>query len=265
MLTEVGETSQIISKTTAKPYDKRELTLVDSSQYKIRLTIWGNQAQTFNVEPDSVIAFKGVKVSDFGGRSLSLLSSGTMTVNPDIEEAFSLKGWYEAQDKGMDYIKHENTSMLGASGQRDQTKTILQVKDENLGMSENPDYFTVKATIIYIKPDTFSYPACKSEGCNKKVLEQEPGNWRCEKCDRSHAEPEYRYIMSINVSDHTGQIWLSCFDDSGRLVMGRSANELVKLKEDDEKAAAEVFQEAMCQTFLFRCRAKMDTIGDQPR
>jgi replication factor A1 len=188
-----------------------------------------------------------------------------MTVNPPIDEAFNLKGWYDAQGQSTEFIKHENTGLGAATGQRDQVKTILQVKDENLGMSDTPDYFTIKATIIYIKPDTFAYPACKSEGCNKKVIEQEPGNWRCEKCDRSHPEPEYRFITSINVSDHTGQIWLSCFDDSGRLILGRSANDLTKLKEEDEKAAAEVFQDAMCQTFLFRCRARMDTIGDTPR
>ena len=80
VLKEVAETSQIVSKTTNKPYDKRELTLVDNTGYSVRLTIWGNTATNFDANPDSVLAFKGVKVSDFGGRSLSLLSSGSMTV-----------------------------------------------------------------------------------------------------------------------------------------------------------------------------------------
>jgi replication factor A1 len=92
VLKEVGETSQITSKTTSKPYDKRELTLVDNTNYSVRLTIWGNTATSFDITPESVIAFKGVKVSDFGGRSLSLLSSGSMTVDPDIDEAHKLKG-----------------------------------------------------------------------------------------------------------------------------------------------------------------------------
>jgi len=267
VLKEVGETSQITSKTTSKPYDKRELTLVDNTNYSVRLTIWGNTATSFDITPESVIAFKGVKVSDFGGRSLSLLSSGSMTVDPDIDEAHKLKGWYDAQGRSDTFTSHASmgSSMGTAGGRNEAYKTIIQVKDENLGMSENTDYFTTKATIIYVKQDNISYPACLSEGCNKKVVEVDPGQWRCERCDKTHPKPEYRYIMSLNVSDHTGQIWLSCFDDVGRLIMGMTADQLTELKDNDEKAAGEVFQEANCKSWVFKCRAKIDNFQDQQR
>lgn len=266
VLKEVGETSQIISKTTSKPYDKRDLTLVDNTGYSVKLTIWGDTAQKFDVMPESVVAFKGLKVSDFGGRSLSLLMSGSMTIDPDIDEAHKLKGWYDAQGKNDTFMSHQGMGSVGAAGGRNEaTKSIMQVKEENLGMSENTDYFTTKATIIYVKQDNVSYPACLSEGCNKKVLEVEPGQWRCERCDKAHPKPEYRYIMSINVSDYTGQLWLSCFDDVGRMIMGMSADQLMELKENDEKAAGDAFQEANCKTFMFKCRAKMDSFQDQQR
>ena len=267
VLKEVGETSQIVSKTTSKPYDKRELTLVDNTGFSVRLTIWGNTAANFDSNPEEVIAFKGVKVSDFGGRSLSLLSSGSMTINPDIDEAHKLKGWYLAQGKNDTFQSHANMagSMSAAGGRGDPMKTILQVKEENLGMSEATDYFTTKATIIYIKQENVSYPACLSEGCNKKVVETDPGQWRCERCDRTHPRPEHRYIMSINVSDHTGQLWLSCFDDVGRMIMGMSADDLMDLKENNTQAADNAFQDANCKIFNFKCRAKMDTFQDQQR
>lgn len=267
ILKDVGETSQIVSKTTSKPYDKRELTLVDNSNFSVRLTIWGSSATTFDVAPESVIAFKGVKVSDFGGRSLSLLSSGSMTVDPDIDEAHKLKGWYDAQGRTDTFASHANMSgsMGAAGGRMDPVKSILQVKEENLGMSENTDYFTTRATIIYIKQDNFAYPACLSADCNKKVIQIDDGQWRCEKCDRNHPKPEYRYIMSVNASDHTGQLWLSCFDDVGRMVMGMSADQLMELKENDDKAASDVFQDANCKTWVFKCRAKMDNFQDQQR
>ena len=269
ILKEVGETSQIVSKTTSKPYDKRELTLVDNTGFSVRLTIWGNSAATFDVQPESVIAFKGVKVSDFGGRSLSLLSSGSMSVDPDIDEAHKLKGWYDAQGRTDTFASH--ASMAGgtvgaAGGRQDAMKTVVQVKDENLGMNpETTDYFATKATIIYVKQDNISYPACASPDCNKKVVQEDSGQWRCEKCNKTFPKPEYRYIMSMNVSDHTGQMWLSCFDDVGRMIMGMSADQLNELRENDEKAAGEAFQDAICQTFTFRCRAKMDNFQDTQR
>ncbi|CAG8167778.1 unnamed protein product [Penicillium salamii] len=266
VLKEVGETSQITSKSTGKPYDKREITLVDNTGYSVRLTIWGATANSFSVAPESVVAFKGVKVSDFGGRSLSLLSSGSMTVDPDIGEAHKLRGWYDAQGRSENFASHASLSGATSSGKGDSYKTIAQVREEQLGMSEKPDYFSLKATVIYIKQDAnWAYPACLSEGCNKKVTEMDPGQWRCEMCDKTHPKPEYRFIMPISVSDHTGQLWLSCFDETGRTIMGTTADELKQLVEDDQGAVGEVFQGANCQTWSFRCRAKMDNFGDQQR
>ena len=265
VLKDVSDTSQIISKTTSKPYDKRELTLVDNTNFSVRLTIWGNTASTFDVPVESVVAFKGVKVSDFGGRSLSLLSSGTMNIDPDIDEAHILKGWYDAQGRTDTFSNHATMSgMTGATGGRsDPQKTILQVKEEQLGMSEKQDYFTTKATISYINQNTFAYPACLSEQCNRKVVEHEPGMWRCENCEKNHPRPQYRYIMTTNVVDHTGQMYLTCFDDVGRMLMGMSADDLTQLKAEEQDA--EVFQRATYQTFMFKCKAKMDTYQDQQR
>jgi replication factor A1 len=266
ILKEVGEVSQIVSKTTSKPFDKRELTIVDDTLTQIRLTIWGAQAQSFDAAVESVLAFKGVKVSDFGGRSLSLLSSGSMTTDPDIDEAHKLKGWYDAQGRNDQFQSHA-TTMAGGSGQRkDAYKTVVEVKDV-LGLdSEKADYFTLKATIVYIKQDNIYYPACPSTDCNKKVTEIDPGQWRCEKCDKSFPKPEYRYIMSLNVQDHTGQMWLSGFDDTGRIVLGKSADEVADLKDAEESKQVEsIFEEANCKSYVFRCRAKLDNYRDEQR
>ncbi|GKZ27885.1 replication factor A protein 1, partial [Aspergillus brasiliensis] len=268
VLKQAMEVSQITSKTTNKPYNKRELVMVDNTGFSVRLTIWGTTALNFNALPESVIAFKGVKVSDFGGRSLSLLSSGSMAVDPDIEEAHKLKGWYDAQGRDENFSSH--ASLLGTASstmKSDQFKTIAQIREEQLGMSEEAVYFSLKATVIYIKQEnmSFSYPACLSEGCNKKVTELDPGQWRCERCDKTHPQPDYRYIMHVNVSDHTGQLWLSCFDDVGRSMMDISANDLMALFQTNEKAAGDVFQNANCRTWNFRCRAKIDHFGEQQR
>lgn len=266
VLKEVGEVSQIVSKSTSKPYDKRELTLVDNTLHQVRLTIWGKVASAFSAPIESVIAFKGVKVSDFGGRSLSLLASGSMSVDPDIDEAHRLKGWYDAQGRQDNFASHSSL-MPASAGGSDSTKNIAQIKEENLGMNEEkPDYFTVKGTIVYIRQENISYPACSSEDCNKKVVEVDPGSWRCEKCDRSFPKPQYRYVLSFTIADHTGSTWLSCFDEQARLLMGCTADEMNDWKEGEEKEHADrVFQEANCKSYSFRVKARMDTYRDEQR
>lgn len=269
VLSEVGEVNEIVSKTTSKPYNKRELTLIDNTGFNVRLTIWGNSAQSFDAQPQSIIAFKGVKVSDFGGRSLSLLSSGSMTVDPDIDQAHKLKGWYDAGGSTESFQSHANVmGAVGATsgGRNDQHKTIAQISEENLGMGENVDWFSVKATILYVKKDNVAYPACQTESCNKKVVEINPGEWRCEKCDKTWDRPDYRYIMSINVGDHTGQLWLSCFNECGIQIMGVPANDLMAMREEGETTKEEaLFTDANCKTFVFKCKARMDTFQDQQR
>ncbi len=266
ILKDIGEYSSITSRASGKPYEKRELTLVDDSGFSVRTTIWGKTAVEFDAKPESVVAFKGVRVSDFGGRSLSLLQSGTMAIDPDITEAHHLKGWYDSAGQAEKFASHNTMGAAGAAGGRTEvSKTIAQVRDENLGM-DDAAYFTLKATVVFIKQETFAYPACSSEGCQKKVTDNGDGTWRCEKCDVNFPDALYRYTMMLNVNDHTGQLWLTCFDDVGRLIMGgKTANELTQLREDDEAAFTAEFEKANCRKYSFRVRAKMDTFGDQQR
>lgn len=264
VLKEVGNADQIISKSTQKPYDKRELTLVDDTGYSVRVTVWGKTATEFDASPESIIALKGTRVGDFGGRSLSLLSSGSMAIDPDIPEAHKLKGWYDASGRNASFATHNNLrSLNGASGRKNDFKTIGQVKEENLGMNEEPDYFSIKSTVVSIKQETFCYPACLGDNCNKKVTPS-GDMWRCEKCNIVHERPQYRYILNINVSDHTGHLWVSLFDDAARIIMGKSADELMEIREDQGQITA-AFEAANCQKLAFRCRAKMEMYNDTPR
>lgn len=51
------------------------------------------QAEKFDGSAQPILAVKGAKLSDFGGRSLSASFSSTLMVNPDIPEAYKLRGW----------------------------------------------------------------------------------------------------------------------------------------------------------------------------
>ncbi|SNX84757.1 probable Replication factor-A protein 1 [Melanopsichium pennsylvanicum] len=276
VLDSYGELSEIVSKASQRPVQKRELTLVDQGNKSVRLTLWGKNAETFpnnaGVDEKPVIAFKGVKVGDFGGRSLSMFSSSTMLINPDITESHVLRGWYDNDGAHVQFQPFTNAGVNGgamgaggAGGNMAERRTIAQVKDENLGMSEKPDYFNVRATVVYIKQENLYYTACPSDGCNKKVSIDHENNWRCEKCDRSYEAPEYRYILSTNVADATGQIWLSGFNEDASKLIGMSAGELHKLREDSESEFTAALHRAANRMYLFNCRAKMDTFNDTAR
>jgi replication factor A1 len=103
---------------------------------------------------------------------------------------------FDAEGMSVQYQTYSNSGMGGGAGgaqaiRPDEIKTIGQVKDDNIGTSDKTEYFSTRATINFVKHETFSYPACPTEGCNKKVVEEGDG-WRCEKCDRTYPAPLHR-------------------------------------------------------------------------
>ncbi len=206
------------------------MTVVDESNYQVRLTLWGKSADSFNTQDQPVVAFKGAKVNDYGGRSLSLSSGGSLQINPDIREAHVVKGWFDNMAKlgQLNFQSFANTN-VGSGQKKDDFKLISQITDEHLGHGEKPDYLTIRGSIIFIKNENAMYPACPGDDCNKKVTEDGNG-WRCERCSRTWPAPNYRYILPIGVCDHSGHVWLQGFNEIGEQILGRSANELADIK-----------------------------------
>lgn len=177
-----------------------------------------------------------------------MIGPSMMAINPDITEAHVLRGWYVTYIDDISHIlklicrfdslnnvpafKSYSNGMSGGGGgnfNRNEIRTLAEVKESQVGMGDTPENFSCRATIVHIKADNLSYPACPSDQCNKKVVETGEG-WKCEKCDRSYSSPEYRYIMSMSVSDYSGQAWLQGFNDVGVSVFGMPANELNEMK-----------------------------------
>ncbi|KAJ3337910.1 kinesin motor protein cin8 [Gonapodya sp. JEL0774] len=265
----ISDVSTIIGKQSNKTVEKRELTLVDDSSRQVRLTLWGKQATDFRAEDKAVVAVKGARLGDFGGRTLSVSAGCTLTYNPDIPEAAQLRAWYDHLPPGIEFSSYSNAGGPGGGlrdSKRDEFKTISQIKDENLGQKETADFFNIRGTIIFIRNENVAYPACPSSGCNKRVTEEAPGQWRCEKCNKTYPEPFYRYILSVSVSDHTGQTWLTAFHDVGVELLGMEAGALLKLKDNGAPGDYDaVFNDATFKMFDFRLRAKSDTYNEETR
>ena len=116
---------------------KRDITLVDQGNATVRLTLWGQTAEKFQADNAAVVALKGVRVNDYGGRSLSSGNGTSMSVNPDIPEAHALRGWYDTIGISSDPQAISGNG-AGFSGDKrsQELKLISQIKDENLGTSD---------------------------------------------------------------------------------------------------------------------------------
>ncbi|KAL4223084.1 60S acidic ribosomal protein P1 [Mactra antiquata] len=258
-----ADLSTVVGKQSKKEIAKRDVQLVDQSGMVVNLTLWGTDAENFNGSDNPVIACKGCRLSDWGGRSLSVLSSSQMIVNPDMREAHLLKGWWQREGQNREYQSYKSEG--GSTGGGTNWKTFAQLKDENIGQGEKPDYFTSKGTVVFFRKENCMYMACPKEDCNKKVIDQSNDTYRCEKCQQEYPNYKWRMILSANLCDHTGQQWVTCFQESAEYILGIKADELGHLKSTNENQFDQVFVDANFKSYIFRLRAKVETYNDESR
>uniref|UniRef100_A0A8C7TZ22 Replication protein A subunit n=1 Tax=Oncorhynchus mykiss TaxID=8022 RepID=A0A8C7TZ22_ONCMY len=244
---------------------KRTLNLMDQSGKLVEVTLWGEEAETFDGSGQPILAIKGAKLSDYGGRSLSASFSSTIMVNPDIPEAYKLRGWYDKEGHSMAGESLTEARTGGGGGGNTNWKTLADIKTEHLGHGDKADYFSCIATIVYIRKENCLYQACPSQDCNKKVVDQQNGMFRCEKCDKEFPNFKYRLILSANIADYGDNQWVTCFQESAEAILGQNAAYLGQLKDSNEAAFEEIFQQANFHTFVFRNRVKLETYNDESR
>ena len=109
-----------------------------------------------------MVAFKGIKIGDFNGRTLSCLNSTLIAQDPaDTPRTVELRVWFDNEGKSMDLPDLSKGADAGA--RQTVYKTFSQVITEGLGLGDKPDYFGVKAMATVIKKDTAVYMVNEKE------------------------------------------------------------------------------------------------------
>ena len=170
-----GDVATITSQRTGKELRKLDLTLVDKSLTEVNLVLWGSNAENFDGASHPVVAVKGCKVSDFNGVSLSAMGSSTIQINPEMPEAFALKGWYDEEGSSATFNSLTQARAPGDMSSGGNMKTIGEVKAENLGLNnDRGEYYSTTGTVVMFQKERALYQACSQvgadgKGCNKKV------------------------------------------------------------------------------------------------
>jgi replication factor A1 len=279
VITDPGACSNLTSK-AGKDLIKRDIMIVDKSGAEVKVTFWGDRAQNDPHQWDGnpVLALRGCKVSDFGGRSIGTFNSTKVLFNPDIPEGQTLRGWYDGGGASAP-VKRMSSGSGGNRGMApfEERSSLDEIRTKNMGNAEKPDWITIKATITFIKHDQEPkgdlpggpwYHACpESSNQNFKVISEPSGEWRCEKLDKTFQEKTNRYILPLSVTDHSGTQWVTLFDEEGRKILGgTTANELEAFKgEGNEGKFEEAFQRANFGTYLMKCRVKSEAYNDETR
>jgi replication factor A1 len=262
-----SEVSSLTSK-TGREMVKQNLVLVDKTA-EVNLTLWGNQTSTdtekFSNHP--VLCIKGAKVSHYGGRSLNSMNSSVLEFNNEsFPETADMKAWFSnggaASSKSMTTSGGSGGgSRLGSTEEFAKRSTLEEVKAKAADSSpgDKPMYMSVKATPSLLKRGERSpwYPACPDT--KKKLVEVTSGQWLCESTQKEYEKPDYRYVLSMQIQDTTGNSWVSLFNDEAEKLLGINANELQALQETNKNLYENHFKEATWGDYLMKLRVKAES------
>jgi replication factor A1 len=276
----VGDVSTIISKKSGKEMMKCELVVEDDSMADVRLTLWGNAAESAatTYADCPVVAFKKAKLSDYGGRSLS---GGNPALRPNIRETEQLQQWWAMN--GNKTQSRSLSSAGGGGGGRDtfeSRKEVCSIKQEHLGNNDKPDYLTFKATFNFIKREKAGgddgggcwYTACANSGepCKNmyKATQTSDGNFHCDKCQQTYPNCVRRFIVSACVADDTATTWVSLYNEQVEpMVGGVTADQLYEnyAETNSKDMYDSVFLTATYTEWVITCKVKQELVGDETR
>jgi len=279
----VGEPTTLMSKKTGNELTKCDLTLVDDSGAEINLTLWGPEKA--NVARDTyannpVVAFRRVRVSDFGGKSLSLSGGADIRpVNDCPEDVHRLEQWWSNGGSSSSGTKKLSSTggIGGGVAPFSERLDIADIKGKHLGHGEKPDWLTFKGTISFIKKDKEGgawYPACPNanDPCKNmfKVSQNTDGSWFCDKCQGTFPEPVRRFIFSATVEDDTSSTWVSFFNAQGETLLGGEttadqAYERFMAHNGDQDGYDSLFFKALYTEWVFKCKVKSELVNEEQR
>lgn len=248
IIKDVYPSSSIVVRSRNKETLKRDLVLVDETA-SIKLTLWGEKCD-LPLEAEQVLMLKGVKVNEYNGYNLSSMQSTQLFINLENERSFELKGWYE-QNKGN--IKTTFAKKV------EKRQCIQEIKDDEL------EYSYIVGSIMFLKEDNLSYDSCLSENCNKKVILEDNGLYRCDKCNCSFEDCNQRYIITANLCDYTGQMWVNIFNDPAVSLFNYTAKELKELRHEDSSQVQSIIKNSYYKEFGFKIKSRHEYYNNEPR
>lgn len=247
---------------------RRRLELVDETNSKIELTLFGELTNKTPDDPGFVIAVSGARVNTFRGKSLSMFD-GTVQINPGLPETNALQAWWmQTGQYNSGEMKSLSSGDMGMSGAAPLVH-LSAVDEQGLGMGERPDVVMSYVLLTDLMTNKkFCYPACPNEECkNKGLSENNDGTYFCDKCQQVRT-PSWRWMFTAKLTDFSGMAFASVIgnDQVGEMIFNKKVNEV---HDEMQGIPEDKIREHVVPLFFkymkVKLRAKLDNFNSESR
>lgn len=205
IIKEVRAASEIQSKGNQKTHKKQTIVVCDPvSKMEIDAVMWNLEKDIERSMENKTVMLSSFKIHEYNG-TLSISSSFKSNINPMDDHEFK---------------KYENSlgsiSFEAISYRRDESnfKIIKNVKEVEQAKENLADDGTIWSDLrVYLNRikdnrEKRTYNGCPS--CKKGV---QPDDTSCSHCQKSFDKPRARYILPIELSDYSGSLWATAYDE----------------------------------------------------
>ena len=268
---------KIQPKNGGEELTRRTITVVDSSECAIDITLWQDMASRIEesvLGSKPVVAIKGLSIKEYNGsRSCSTMQQSMIEVidnsnSGNSEGVKELVNWWSQNPSIGDFFNLSANQALGGtpgaapgSEQRGRQQTVTSIADmreecKRGFFGDKGIYFDIVAKLSFVSTKSkdgdipIHYSACPS--CNRKLAEDS----RCFGCDKVVSNPKFKYLLRAQFVDHSDQCYLSVFDAQAAAILKRPVEELLEAAKVRQDAIPEELKKAYFEkTFHLRVRA----------
>lgn len=265
----VGERVEFNSKKANRPMTRREFTLVDKSMAQVCITLWGQEAIDFAGREGQVLSAKNVRIKDYQGKTLTTINDTTLALEPDLPEAQELRTWWDQGAKNLtNFQRLSGSSGTGSvtPGGNNGNTYISQLNSIKLEAGDKARvYYNLMAMIIATNSTSrHIYKACKR--CRKKLqVDNDGGILHCSKCHTTTTEYTPGLLLALNVTDSTGQLWVTLFQEGAEKLLGKSTEELAQIYDTGEEHYSALLDQIRFKTYQFRISAGLSEYHSEAR
>ncbi|OII76605.1 OB-fold nucleic acid binding domain-containing protein [Cryptosporidium andersoni] len=223
--------SKVISRRNNEEIPRRNIVIVDNSEYQLNVTLWGDLASIDDeiLSDNPVVAFKNLQIRDFQGKQGSTINGRSMIdFKLKNDRMNKVKSWFIEYGQTTKFQSINTTAIQSNNFPIDKLTLEKSLKEVRILMDENSyssnQTYSVLARISRIgfpnsigqniseKKPSLTYDACPK--CKKKVL----NNSYCEKCDES-VIADTKYMFPVTIEDYTSSLSVRCFHNIGSIVL----------------------------------------------
>ncbi|KAL7717885.1 Replication factor A protein 1 [Entamoeba marina] len=232
--------------------NKRVIEVVDESNWGIKIDFWGDSTQIPNeFKVGQIIQFDNLLLKQFyySYMTYTMLSNFSIIIGSDKENTFAQA------------LKENNNELPNIQRYSDSIPSsfpIMSLKEfeENVRNSKDKHFkANVIAYIIAFKTSSISYIGCNH--CNKII---DNNSIVCPRCNK-RCNPQHRYFLKLEIQDSTLKIYGIMLDEVATKFFGKSAKDLIALKERSFDDYQNFFKRKTFVKVRFGLQGKSDDKG----